>query len=108
VKNKMAPPFREAEVDLMYGEGMSLTGDLIDVASEKNIVEKSGSWYSYNGERIGQGRENAKQFLKDHPETMAALEGMVRQALGLAAATAAVAAPAAPDPPKAAARATKA
>jgi recombination protein RecA len=108
VKNKMAPPFREAEFDLMYGEGISLVGDLIDVASEKNIVEKSGSWYSYNGERIGQGRENAKQFLRDHPETMATLDAAVRQALGLAPAAAAVTAPIVPDAPRAAARATKA
>src|ERR1035438_638381 len=74
VKNKMAPPFREAEFDLMYGEGISLVGDLLDVASEKNIVEKSGSWYSYQGERIGQGRENAKQFLRDHPEALGTLD----------------------------------
>ena len=108
VKNKMAPPFREAEVDLMYGEGMSLVGDLIDVASEKNIVEKSGSWYSYNGERIGQGRDNAKQFLRDHPETLAAVDAAVRQALGLAPAAAAVTAPVVPDTPKPAARGMRA
>ncbi len=108
VKNKMAPPFREAEVDLMYGEGMSLVGDLVDVASEKNIVEKSGSWYSYNGERIGQGRDNAKQFLRDHPETLAAVDAAVRQALGLAPAAAAVTAPVVPDAPKPAARGMKA
>ena len=97
VKNKMAPPFREAEFDIMYGEGISLVGDLLDVAADKNIVEKSGSWYSYKSERIGQGRENAKQFLRDHPETMAQVDIEVRAALGLAPAAPAVTAPAAPD-----------
>src|SRR5450432_4322101 len=68
VKNKVAPPFREAEFDIIYGEGISREGDLIDLGVAQNIVEKSGSWYSYKGERIGQGRENARQFLKDNPE----------------------------------------
>jgi recombination protein RecA len=100
VKNKLAPPFREAEFDIMYGEGISLVGDLIDVGVEHNIVEKSGSWYSYSGERIGQGRENAKTFLRDHPETLAKLDTQVRQALGMAPQV--VAAPVAPpDPAKA-------
>jgi len=85
VKNKLAPPFREAEFDIMYGEGVSITGDLLDTAVAQNIVDKSGSWYSYNGERIGQGRENAKQFLKDHPEVLAQIDVQVRAALGLAA-----------------------
>jgi recombination protein RecA len=111
VKNKMAPPFREAEFDIMYGEGISLTGDLLDVAVDKNIVEKSGSWYSYNGERIGQGRENAKVFLRDHAETLAVLDAAVRVALGLPPANAAVTAPTVPSPDagpaKAAARASK-
>lgn len=84
VKNKLAPPFREAEFDIMYGEGISLIGDLIDIGVEHNIVEKSGSWYSFSGERIGQGRENAKQFLRDHPETLVKLDQMVREILGLA------------------------
>ncbi len=84
VKNKLAPPFREAEFDIMYGEGVSITGDLLDTAVAQNIVDKSGSWYSYNGERIGQGRENAKQFLKDHPEMLAQIDAQVRAALGLA------------------------
>ncbi|WP_321474180.1 recombinase RecA [uncultured Paludibaculum sp.] len=84
VKNKLAPPFREAEFDIMYGEGVSLIGDLIDIGVEHNIVEKSGSWYSFASERIGQGRENAKQFLRDHPETLQKLDGMVREMLGLA------------------------
>jgi len=89
VKNKVAPPFRECEFDILYGEGISLVGDLLDQGVELNIVEKSGSWYSYGGERIGQGRENAKQFLRDHPETLAQLDAQVRQALGLVAAPAA-------------------
>ena len=84
VKNKLAPPFREAEFDILYGGGISVTGDLLDTAVNLNIVDKSGSWYSYNGERIGQGRENAKQFLKDHPDVMAQLDAQVRAALGLA------------------------
>jgi recombination protein RecA len=83
VKNKVAPPFREAEFDIMYGEGISLVGDLLDVGVEQNIVEKSGSWYSFNGERIGQGRENAKAFLRDHPETLAVVDTEVRRKLGL-------------------------
>jgi recombination protein RecA len=68
VKNKMAPPFTEAEFDIMYGEGISKSGDLVDVGSEAGIIEKSGSWYSYDGERIGQGRENVKKFLKENPD----------------------------------------
>ena len=96
VKNKVAPPFREAEFDIMYGEGISREGDLLDLASNHNIVEKSGSWYSYKGERIGQGRENARQFLKDNKDVMAKLDTEVRKALGLIATPApAVAAPAA-------------
>jgi recombination protein RecA len=83
VKNKVAPPFREAEFDILYGEGVSREGDLIDLAVAQNVVEKSGSWYSYKGERIGQGRENARQFMKDNAETRAALDAEVRTALGL-------------------------
>lgn len=85
VKNKVAPPFREAEFDILYGEGVSITGDLLDTAAAHNIIDKSGSWYSYNGERIGQGRENAKQFLKDHPEVLAQIDAQLRAALGLPA-----------------------
>jgi recombination protein RecA len=85
VKNKVAAPFREAEFDILYGEGISREGDLLDLASNNNIVEKSGSWYSYKGERIGQGRENARQFLKDNKDTMAKLDTEVRKALGLVA-----------------------
>ena len=68
VKNKVAPPFRTAEVDIMYGEGISKEGEIIDIGSELEIVQKSGSWYSYNDERLGQGRENAKLFLKENPD----------------------------------------
>ncbi len=85
VKNKLAPPFKAAEFDIMYGEGISKTGDLLDLAVEQNIVEKSGAWYSYEGERIGQGRENAKNFLKEHPEMLAAIEEKVRMGYGLVA-----------------------
>jgi recombination protein RecA len=89
VKNKVAAPFREAEFDILYGEGISREGDLIDIAVNNNILEKSGSWYSYKGERIGQGRENARQFLKDNKDTMAKLDAEVRKALGLTGAPAA-------------------
>ncbi len=83
VKNKVAAPFREAEFDILYGLGISKEGDLLDLAANQNIVEKSGSWYSYKGERIGQGRENARQFLKDNKDTMIKLEAEVRKNLGL-------------------------
>ena len=83
VKNKVAPPFREAEFDIIYGEGISREGDLIDIGSAHNIVEKSGSWYSYKGERIGQGRENARTFLKQNPDTRKEIDMAVRKALGL-------------------------
>jgi recombination protein RecA len=83
VKNKVAPPFREAEFDVMYGEGISREGDLLDLGVEHKIVEKSGTWFAYAGERLGQGRENAKQFLKDNPDTFKAIEERVRKELGL-------------------------
>jgi recombination protein RecA len=83
VKNKVAPPFREAEFDVMYGEGISREGDLLDLAVEKRIVEKSGAWFAFAGERLGQGRENAKQFLKDNPPVRQAVEDRVRKELGL-------------------------
>ena len=83
VKNKVAAPFREAEFDVMYGEGISREGDLLDLAVEKRIVEKSGAWFAFAGERLGQGRENAKQFLKDNPPVRQALEDRVRKELGL-------------------------
>ena len=91
VKNKVAPPFRDAEFDILYGEGISREGDLLDLAVNHNIVEKSGSWFSYKGERIGQGRENARQFLKDNKDVMAKLDNEVRKALGLISATSAAA-----------------
>jgi recombination protein RecA len=83
VKNKVAAPFREAEFDIMYGQGISREGDLIDLGVAQNVVEKSGSWYSYKGERIGQGRENARQFLKDNPDITQKIEAELRVALGL-------------------------
>jgi len=83
VKNKVAAPFREAEFDIVYGEGISHEGDLLDLAVSQNILEKSGAWFSYKGERIGQGRENARQFLKDNKDVTARLEAEVRKALGL-------------------------
>jgi recombination protein RecA len=83
VKNKMAPPFREAEFDIMYGEGISREGDLLDLAVEKRIIEKSGAWFAYSGERLGQGRENAKQFLKDNPSIKQTIEDRLRRELGL-------------------------
>jgi len=85
VKNKVAPPFKQVEFDIMYGEGVSKTGELVDLGVKADVVEKSGSWYSYNSERIGQGRENAKQFLKDHPDMAAEIERAIRQNAGLVA-----------------------
>jgi recombination protein RecA len=83
VKNKMAPPFREAEFDIMYGEGISREGDLLDLAVEKRIIDKSGAWFAFSGERLGQGRENAKQFLKENPDIRQTIEERVRKELGL-------------------------
>ena len=83
VKNKVAPPFKQVEFDIMYGEGISKTGELIDLGSKVNIVEKSGAWFSYDGNRIGQGRENAKAFLKENPKVAAAIEKAIRQNAGL-------------------------
>jgi len=83
VKNKLAPPFREAEFDILYGEGISREGDLIDLASAQNILEKTGAWYSYKGERIGQGRENARQFLRDNTDIRQKVDTELRKALGL-------------------------
>ena len=79
VKNKVAPPFREAEVDIIYGEGISREGDILDLAANEDIVNKSGAWYAYNGSKIGQGRENAKTFLKEHPDVMAEIDQKVRE-----------------------------
>ncbi|HWX55128.1 MAG TPA: recombinase RecA [Verrucomicrobiae bacterium] len=91
VKNKTAAPFREAEFDIIYGEGISREGDLIDLGVDRNIIEKSGTWFSYKGERIGQGRENAKQFLKENKDVMARLETELRKELGMK--------PLVPEPP---------
>jgi len=99
VKNKCAPPFREAEFDILYGEGISREGDLIDLGVAQNAIEKSGSWFSYKGDRIGQGRENVRQFLKENQDIRAAIEHEVRLKLGLPVAEAAPA----PEPAKAAA-----
>src|SRR5262252_7889690 len=85
VKNKVAPPFRESEFDVMYGEGISREGDLLDLAVDRKIVEKSGTWFAFSGERLGQGRENVKQFLKDNPATFKLIEDKVRKDLGLVA-----------------------
>jgi recombination protein RecA len=93
VKNKVAAPFREAEFDILYGEGISREGDLLDLAVNNNILEKSGSWFSYKNERIGQGRENARQFLKENKDTLAKLEAEVRKTLGLTPASSPAAAP---------------
>ncbi|MDO7905759.1 recombinase RecA [Paenibacillus sp. JX-17] len=83
VKNKVAPPFKQAEVDIMYGEGISKEGSLIDIGTEHDIVDKSGAWYSYEGERLGQGRENAKQFLKENPQVAGTIEHKIRLASNL-------------------------
>jgi recombination protein RecA len=85
VKNKMAPPFKMVEFDIMYGEGISKQGELLDLGVKAGVVEKSGAWFSYDSQRIGQGRENAKQFLKDNPEIAAAIETEIRRNAGLIA-----------------------
>jgi len=99
VKNKVAAPFREAEFDILYGEGISREGDLLDLAVNHNIVEKSGSWFSYKNERIGQGRENARAFLKENKDVLAKLDAEVRKALGLVTAAPTGTAPVAGTPP---------
>ena len=85
VKNKLAPPFKQVEFDIMYGEGVSKTGELVDLGVKAGVVEKSGAWFSYNSQRLGQGRENAKQFLKDNPDVAFEIETMLRQSAGLIA-----------------------
>src|SRR5688572_25979222 len=95
VKNKVAPPFREAEFDIMYGEGISREGELLDLAVEKNVVDKSGAWFSFQGERLGQGRENARQFLKDNHDYRGRIELAVREIMGIAIPTVPVSAAAA-------------
>jgi len=98
VKNKLAPPFREAEFDIIYGEGISKEGDLVDLGVAQNLIEKSGAWYSYKGERIGQGRENAKQFLRENDDIRKKIDSDLRKLLGLVR----VETPAAVPPPPAA------
>ena len=85
VKNKVAPPFREAEFDILYGTGISKEGELIDIASEEGIIEKTGAWYAFQGDRIGQGRENARDFLREHKDVAATVEARVREKHGLRA-----------------------
>ena len=93
VKNKLAPPFRKVEFDIMYGEGISAEGDLLDLAVDHDVVDKSGAWYSFGAERIGQGRENAKQFLKDNPDLALQMRQLVLEKVGLAKGPAAEVAP---------------
>ncbi|MNV70688.1 recombinase A [compost metagenome] len=83
VKNKVAPPFKQADIDIMYGEGISREGSLVDIGTEMDIVNKSGAWYSYEGERLGQGRENAKQFLKENQNLALTIENKIREASNL-------------------------
>ena len=85
VKNKVAPPFREAEFDIMFGKGISRAGDVLDLAADLGVIQKSGAWYAYNGEKIGQGRENTKKYLEEHPDILAEAENKVREAHGLPA-----------------------
>src|SRR5260370_2516274 len=102
VKNKVASPFREAEFDIIYGEGVSKEGDMLDLGVAQNIIEKSGSWFSYKGDRVGHGRENARQFLKDNPDMRHTIDIELRKALGLIKADGApVAVPVAAPPPSA-------
>ena len=83
VKNKVAPPFKEAEFDILYGRGVSKEGELIDIGTDQGIIEKAGAWYSYGGDRIGQGRENAKTYLRDNPDIAADVEVRIREKFGL-------------------------
>ncbi|MCC7080977.1 MAG: recombinase RecA [Burkholderiales bacterium] len=91
VKNKVAPPFRQAEFDILYGEGISLEGEIIELGVAHRIVEKAGAWYSYKGDRIGQGKDNAREYLREHPETAEEIEAKIREAVGVPSAAAAVA-----------------
>jgi recombination protein RecA len=94
VKNKVSPPFREAFFDILYGQGISRQGEIIDLGVDAKIVEKSGAWYSYNGEKIGQGKDNAREYLRENPDIAEEIENKVRAALGVALTNAAVGAPA--------------
>jgi recombination protein RecA len=100
VKNKVAPPFREAQFDILYNEGISKLGDLIDTAVELNVIQKSGAWFSYGTERIGQGRDSVKKYLQDSPKLMTEVENTVREKLGLPKRQAAQQPPAPPKPEK--------
>ena len=91
VKNKVAPPFREAEFEIMYGTGISREGEIIEIGSAQGIIDKSGSWYSYNGERIGQGKDNAREFLRENPDMAREIENKIRESLGVNAMADAVA-----------------
>ena len=104
VKNKIAAPFREAEVDILYGEGISRESDLIDLGAEQGIVEKSGAWFSYGGERLGQGRDNARVFLKEHPEIRQRIDAALREKIGLPKPESLAARPASPEPHRATAQ----
>jgi recombination protein RecA len=84
VKNKVAPPFKQATFDILYGEGISREGEVLDLGAEHNIVDKSGAWYSYGGDRIGQGKDNAREFLREHPEMALEIENKIREKLGVA------------------------
>jgi recombination protein RecA len=84
VKNKVAPPFKTAQFDILYGEGISRQGEVVDLGAELDIVEKSGSWYSYNGDRIGQGKDNAREFLREHGDIALEIENRIREAKGVA------------------------
>ena len=83
VKNKVAPPFKQAEFDILYGEGISRYGEIIDIGTELNVLEKSGAWYSYNGQRLGQGKENVREFLKQHPDVCGEVEQKIREMKGI-------------------------
>ena len=83
VKNKVSPPFREAEFDILYGEGVSREGEIIDLGVQAKVVDKSGAWYAYNGEKIGQGKDNCREFLRENPELAREIENKVREALGV-------------------------
>jgi recombination protein RecA len=91
VKNKVAPPFRQAEFDILYGEGISREGEIIELGVDHRIVEKSGAWYSYKGDRIGQGKDNAREYLREHPDTAEEIEARIREAIGVPSAASPVA-----------------
>jgi recombination protein RecA len=89
VKNKVAPPFREAHFDILYGEGISREGEIIELGVEHKFIDKSGAWYAYNGEKIGQGKDKAREYLREHPETAREIENKIRAAVGVSAMAAA-------------------